>query len=121
MERIFHPYEEWEDYQYGLYRLPSTQDSAHQVDLSKSLLSMPTVFFNVALQMMQEWKIATAVNLSNRSRNRQAWIGQASCCFNHKASESQTKEAWWMLNQEQQAAANKVADEIIELWESHNA
>ena len=121
MIRIFHPYTEWEDFKHGLYRLPSCQDSPHQVELSKILLSTPTEFYNVALAMIQGWKVSADVNLSNRSRNRQAWIGQASCCFNHKSSEQQTKDAWWMLTEEQRMEANKIADEIIEIWELQNA
>ena len=117
VRKIYHPYPEWEDFKHGLYRLPCCQDSTHQVDLSKLLLSQPTVFYNVALLMVQEWMIAADVNLSNRSRNRQAWIGQAACCFNHKAAEHQTKEAWWLLTNGQQAQANEAADCVIEIWE----
>lgn len=117
MQRIFHHYSEWEDFKGGLYRLPSVQDSAHQVECSKILLSSPGTFYNVALQMVQEWVIAADVNLCNRSRNRQAWIGQASCCFNHKAAEHQTKEAWWLLDDKQRKEANEAADCVIEIWE----
>lgn len=120
MIRVFHPYENWEDFKHGMYRMPGTQDSTHSVVLSKGLLQCPAQFYLVAFQMIQDWTIAAETNLSNRSRNRQAWIGQASCCFNHNASESQTKEAWWMLTDEQRQAANDVADEIIAVWEKHH-
>mgnify|MGYP001327108776 CR=1 FL=1 len=117
MKRIYHHYNEWEDFKAGLYRLPCCHDSQHQVTLSKGLLSQPTIFYNTALQMIQEWGVASEVNLSNRGRNRQAWIGQATCCFSHKAAEHQTKEAWWMLDKDQQAKANEAADCVIEIWE----
>jgi hypothetical protein len=117
MEKVFHHYSEWEDFKHGLYRLPCVQDSQHQVLLSASLLGSPAAFYNVSLSMISEWGVSAEVNLSNRSRNRQAWIGQAACCFNHKAAEHQTKEAWWMLSKEQQQAANEAADCVIEIWE----
>ena len=118
MKRIFHAYEEWEDYKAGMYRLPCVQDSTTQVLESANLLASPAIFYAVALAMVSEWAISAAVNLSNRSRNRQAWLGQAACCFNHRAAEHQTKEAWHTLTREQQYAANKIADEIVVLWET---
>jgi len=121
MKRIFYPYNEWEDYKAGMYRLPSVQDSATQVQESVDLLASSSIFYGVALGMISDWSISAAVNLSNKSRNRQAWLGQASCCFSHKSSEHQTKEAWHLLTKEQQDSANQVADEIIAFWESCHA
>lgn len=115
--RIYHHHSLWEDYKAGLYRLPCCQDSNHQIELSKIILSHPNIFYNIALQMVQEWRFAAEANLSNRGRNRQAWIGQAACCFNHKAAEHQTKEAWWLLSKKQQNKANESADCVIDLWE----
>jgi hypothetical protein len=121
MNRVFHPYTEWECFKNGLYRLPSCQDSKHQIDFSVIILSQPVIFYKLALAMIQDWKVAAEVHLSNRSRNRQAWVGQATCCFSHKAAEHQTKKAWWLLTEEQRMLANKVADEIISIWEQLHA
>jgi hypothetical protein len=67
--------------------------------------------------MILSWPISANVNLSHTSRNRQAWIGQASCCFNHGANERSTKIAWRQLRIKQQIKANLTADKVIVQWE----
>ena len=66
-----------------------------------------------------KWKYAAEQNLSNTSRNRQAWLGQAACCFNHGCSESLTKKAWHQLNISDQNKANEIADKVIHEWEQY--
>lgn len=117
MKQLFHHHSQWEDAKAGLYRLPSVQDSLHQEELSVGLLASPAAFYAAGLAMIQDWPVSAEVNLSNRSRNRQAWVGQASCCFNHRASEQQTKQAWWRLSDKQRQQANETADCIINIWE----
>ena len=85
---------------------------------SKKLLISSGWFFQSASKMIQQWPKAAEVNLSNKSRNRQAWIGQATCCYMFGANEHQVKEAWHLLTEEEQSKANAIADEIIEIWES---
>lgn len=121
MTKVFANHELWEDSKSGLYDLPSVKDDPYQILMSAKLLSTPHEFFNVAMMMIDSWPVAAQVNLSNKSRNRQAWLGQASCCYDCGAREHQVKEAWHTLNNEQQKAANDVADEVIAIWEAHHA
>lgn len=121
MERTFRHHDLWEDSRSGLYDLPSTSDDPYHVLMSAKLLSTPHEFFNVAMTMIDTWPIAASVNLSNKSRNRQAWVGQASCCYDCGAKEHQVKEAWHTLTHEQQEEANAVADEVIDIWEAYRA
>jgi hypothetical protein len=67
------------------------------------------------------WKYSAEVNLSNRNRNRQAWLGQASCCLIVGAPEDLTKQAWHTLTAAEKIAANAVADEVIAAWERRYA
>ncbi len=121
MKREFSHYKHWEDFKAGMYGLPSVTDETATVELAAKLLKYPDGFFKVASEMINEWPVSALVNLSNRSRNRQAWIGQASCAFAFKSAEHQTKLAWHTLTIEQQDAANSVADELIEIWDSAHA
>ena len=84
---------------------------------ARNLLANPEQFNEVALKVIKEWKHASEVNLSNIARNRQAWIGQASCCYAFKIPDYITKYGWRMLTIEQQTKANQVADSVIEKWE----
>lgn len=121
MKQIFHHYEKWEDWKDGLYVLSVDDPNEVMVRRAARLLSDVDLFRESALKMIHRYPYAAEVNLSNRSRNRQAWIGQASCCFVCGASEDLTKEAWHRLSAAEQDAANMVADYVIAVWEDECA
>jgi hypothetical protein len=122
MTRIFHHHDVWEDARAGLYRLPSIMDEWIAQLNSRLLLRTPHAFFRIAMEMVDGWPKSSEANLSNRSRNRQAWIGQATCCFAFGAAEHQVKAAWHELTLQEQSDANHTADEVIVIWEiAHNA
>jgi hypothetical protein len=123
MIRIYHPYWKWEDYQHGLYNniedAFTEQETEFLANLAKDLLSDSEVFYFVASKVISEWKYAAEENLTNDSRNKQAWIGQASCCYALGVPEFVTKYGWHLMTPEQQDEANRVADNIIRIWEGH--
>ena len=123
MKRIYHPYWLWEDHKNGLYDITKTYTEIEEMDLSvkaKSLLSSPEWFMKIASKVIEEWKISAEVNLTNPSRNRQAWIGQASCCYAFRIPEHITKYGWRLMSPDQQKEANQVADQIIKKWEDNH-
>lgn len=117
MKQIFHHYEKWEDWKDGLYALSVSDSDETMVVRAARLLSDVDLFREAALKVIHQWPHAAEVNLSNRSRNRQAWLGQAACCFVCGATEDLTKEAWHRLSPAEQDAANMVADYVIAVWE----
>lgn len=122
MNRIFHPYYLWEDVTNGILNSNyNEQEEEIFTNKAKQLLCNTDEFYNVGLQMLREWKYSAEQNLSNRARNRQAWIGQASCCFACQVPEHITKYAWRLMTEEEQSRANSVADKIINLWEKEYA
>jgi hypothetical protein len=121
MKRIYVHHDMWEDAKSGMYDLPSSTDDVYQVFMSANLLSSAHDFYNASKEMISSWRISALVNLSNRGRNRQAWLGQATCCYCFGAKEHQVKEAWHTLSEKQQTTANTVADEVIGIWEAYNA
>lgn len=121
MKRIYHRYEKWEDFQHGMYNKTVNYNELEQenrVKLCISLLSDQDRFFSVANQILLDWPISTDVNISNVNRNRQAWIGQASCCYEFGVPEFITRWAWRMMDLEDQKKANNTANKIIKIWES---
>lgn len=121
IERAFYHYMLWEDWQNGLYRTDGTDDAMRLTQLSINLLGDPVAFESAARAVLERWPIATEVNLTNRAENRRAWMGRASCCLNHGAPEYATRPGWFMLTEQQQDAANAVADSLIEEWEKRYA
>jgi hypothetical protein len=117
MRRIYHHFERWEDWRDGLYRL-SVDSNADEIltDRAARLLADPDSL-SAMMHAVEEYKCSAEVNLSNKRRNRQAWLGQAACCFVCGAPESLTKSAWHRLSPAEQDAANAVADKVIAMWE----
>jgi hypothetical protein len=121
MIRLYHHYKHWEDFHAGLYNDPDISTQQSQIRIAESLLSDIIALREAMLRVLQEWKIASEVNLSNSSRNRRAWLGQSACCIEYGIPESLTKQAWHLLNEDQQKRANNIAEGVISIWEKENA
>jgi hypothetical protein len=116
IKQIFHHYSKWEDYKHGLYD-SSCDYFDEKLNLSCELLRNEDDFYRVATDCLSKWKFSAEQNLSDYSINYQAYIGQASCCFNHKAPFYVTIQAWWMLSDDQRSKANAVADKVFREWQ----
>lgn len=103
-------WDDWEDYKAGLYEKRALRASV--INQSAELLSDPDQFLEVGLEMVREWGNAATQNLVNLATGKQAWIGQASCCYAHGATADETKVAWGLLTNWKQIGANRVADSI---------
>ena len=119
MKRFYSHYSNWEDNKAGLYLTTLNITEKEQEELTKKcidLLSNQELFFDIGFQVLESWPISSDVNLSNPNRNRQAWLGQASCCFHLGVPEYITKYAWRMMDLYTQKEANKTADKLIKIW-----
>jgi len=116
MKQIHHPYYKWEDFKNGMYETVF-ENEEKLIQKAVELLSNSVEFYTICLFVVDEWKIATDVNLSNTSCNRKAWLGQAACCYKNRVPELLTREAWQRLSEEQRFNANVVAQKIIDKYE----
>lgn len=122
MKQIYHPYHLWEDTKNGILNKNFNEiETENLTQQARELLCDEKEFYFIAWNVITKWVYASEQHLSNEHRNRQAWIGQASCCYKYKIPEHITKYAWRLMTLEQQEKANKVADKIISLWEKQNA
>ena len=113
MKRIFHHFSKWEDTKNGILESNFNEKETEELTKkSKELLCNSEEFYKVALKVIKNWIYSSEQHLSNRSRNRQAWIGQASCCYKYKVPEHITKYAWRLMTKEEQDGANYIADGI---------
>jgi len=106
---------EMEDVENNMY---SNRLDKAQVEKSRLLLINPNKFNEVIDLVFKNWKTSTAVNLSNKSINRKAWLGQASCLFHCKSNEKETKTAWFQLTDDEKIKANNIAELKIKQFES---
>jgi hypothetical protein len=117
MQRIFHHYEKWEDYLNGMYDCLEITEDNKNIDLAITMLSDNNLFLNTCENVLINWPIATEVNLTNKSSNRKAWLGQASCSYHFKVPEMYTRIAWSKLTEQQQIEANNIAEFAIQYFE----
>ena len=116
MERIFHPYEAWEDYKCGMYdELKEGRET--RIIIAMHLLASPTLCEKFMREVVKRWKIACEQVLTNQSVNRRAWLGQAACCLYAGVREDETRSAWGQLTEEEQNKANEIAEKVIEDYE----
>jgi len=87
------------------------------IEKSFDLLSEADAFEEACRQVLKAWPYSTEHNLSARCMNRKAWIGWAACCVQHGSTEYTTRNAWRLLSNEQQEAANNAAQKVIKEWE----
>ena len=114
MTNLMAPWSEWEDYQAGMYlgRYEPAMTSE-----SVALLTSPDRFLETAREMVREWETAAVQNLCRMWTGRNAWIGQASCCYSHQATGLETRVAWGQMTNDQQRAANAVAVKVRNEYE----
>lgn len=117
MTQVFHHHSKWEDYRAGFYALVYGPQAEGAADAAK-LLADPDELYAAMSAVSREWPIAAEVNLTNPHTNRQAWLGQAACCFRLGVPEFVTKQGWWLLSDAEREAANAVADQVRAEWES---
>ena len=116
LNRKFYHYTLWEDFINGMYSSKSVSD--RNSDAATKLLSDTIQLESAMLAVIDKWPISSSVNLSYRGYNRQAWLGQAACCIWLGLTETETREGWAYLSDEQKDKANKVADHVIKVWEN---
>jgi hypothetical protein len=118
IERVYHHFETWEDFKWGMYDKTCFMDEQTMINDCMILLACPKWLWESMTFVSHNWGRAAEHNLTNSHRNRQAWLGQAACNMTHGAPEYLTKVAWNLLTKQKQDAANAVADDVINDWES---
>jgi hypothetical protein len=119
MKQIYHPYWLWEDYKAGMYNTPY---EIYEVNICNcvELLCNSILFYETMQKLVNDWKYASEVNLTNKSCNRRAWLGAAACCYKLNQEEVITRFAWNRISNKQQSKANDIANRIINDYELKN-
>tara|TARA_R110002020_G_scaffold13283_3_gene48089 strand:- start:3296 stop:3685 length:390 start_codon:yes stop_codon:yes gene_type:complete len=114
MNKIWHPYWLWEDFQNGMY----DDVCCHkQIEISFNCLTGAELFLLKGVEILKKWKFCCEENLSNIKINRKAWLGQAYCNFVGKSTERSTKKAWSLLSLQERNYANEIANLIVNEYE----
>lgn len=118
IEQAFYHYEQWEDYQSGMY---NQRNDPAAIQKAIECLSNPLACRKYMQKVVSEWKIATAQVLTNPESNGRAWLGQCACFMYGGCHDEETRKAWVLLTQQAQKTANSIADQVIYDWLSEYA
>lgn len=120
MERIYHPYNLWEDYQCGFYDNCSGSKKSEYISGILEMFNSEHLTQQYMQKVIDEWEYSCQHNLSNISLNRIAYIGQSACCIYCGAPSTVTMEAWSLLSKEIQDRSDKIANQILNNWLNKN-
>lgn len=119
-KRIFHTYDKWEAVEYGFYELRHPKYSKLQCEnLYIKLMSNEALFSSILDKVIKEWKYSCEHNLTNKSMNRIAWLGQAAMAYKYNVP-SIYSGGFNLLNADQQDIANQLALEALNKWLTSN-
>lgn len=115
-ERIFHPWDKWEHVAFGFFESKHKTMSEDQCKYRYKLFLQDISEFSEALEaVITEWKFACEHNLTNKSMNRIAWLGQAACAYKYNIP-SVMCGGFALLTEEEQQAANETALQYLNKW-----
>jgi Ni,Fe-hydrogenase I small subunit len=116
VERVYHPYNLWEDYKAGFYDNISSKEKDFKI---KKVLEMFNDYKKTEEYMRKViclWKYSCEHNLTNSSMNKIAYLGQAACCIYAGVPCDLTMRGWKLLSQEVRDRSDKIANKIIIEW-----
>lgn len=120
IKRIYHHYDKWEEHKFGMWRHVEPEEERKYLDWAIGFTANTDLYGHWMMMVIKEWPYSCEHNLSNKSINRQAWIGHAACALAKKCPEYIVRLAWWQLTEEQRTEANKRADvAIVTLEKNH--
>lgn len=114
MNRIFHPYWDWECYWAGMY-------ATHKVDNGEELYceflaDIPR--FSLAMaRVITSWPKSCEHFLTDPHINNIAWMGQSAMCI-ATGVPRRYRAGYMLLNNQQRKDANNMAAKYIELWKA---
>jgi len=121
LERQFFHYEALEEWKNGMWAIARGAKRNQYRDAAADLMRCPAEFKEAMLQAVSDWPNSCLHNLSAEAVNRLAWLGHADCCIATGSPEECTRLGWHTLNKREQDEANRVAQEVLDVWVERNA
>lgn len=114
--RIFHVYEKWEAINYDWFALKHKTMTKVQCEWKyKELMTNLDEFEDVLINVINEWKYSCEHNLTNKSLNRVAWLGQAAMAYKYKIPNIYSS-GWQLLSEDEQNNADLIAFNVLNIW-----
>ena len=114
--RIFHTFDKWEAVEYDFFATNHKTWTKTQCEWTyKTFMVDLNEFEDVLLKVINEWPNSCEHNLTNKSLNRIAWLGQAAMAYKFKIP-SIYSSGFQLLSPEEQTNANFVAWNVLNIW-----
>lgn len=117
-ERIYHHYGDLEEYHNGMWRIVRGDDRKGFILAAADLMRDAPRFKACMMRSLEEWPNSCEHNLTAENVNRIAWLGHAGCCIGVNSPEEATRAGWHTLTKAEQDEANRVAAEVLEVWDT---
>ena len=121
INRIYHPWDLWEDHKNGFYDNISGKNKKDMINKVVEVFTNSELTEKLMTKVVKEWKYSCEHNLTNYQMNRVAWLGQAACCIFAGIPCTITMEAWSLVEKDKRDIADSIAEKIIKEWEVKNA
>lgn len=114
--RIFHTADKWEATKAGFFATTVKGKTKDECEAEYcAFLGSPSEFRAGMEKVFSDWPNSCEHNLTNRSMNRIAWLGQAAACV-ARGLPSTYRAGFSQLSAEQQGAANQLALACLNEW-----
>lgn len=117
-QEIWHPFDQLEEA--GSAMWGNVNHRATWLQLAQTFTGNADLYGEWMLRVVESWPNSCEHNLS-KGGDKRPWIGHAAVALAINCPEDIVRAAWGGLSQAQQDAANKKAEEAIEIWRSKNA
>lgn len=121
MQRVWHRYETWEDYCFGMYSSFTPDEKSEMKQKAIALMRDTEAFYLSMLRAVYEWPISSEHNLTAVGSNRRSWVGQAALAIQLGCPEDITRQCWSEITNKERRLANCAADKVIQQWENQYA
>jgi len=117
-EEVWYPFDQLEEYDSAMWK--NVNQRTTWLQLAQVFTGNAELYGEWMLRVVESWPKSCQHNLS-KSGDKRPWIGHAAVAIAINCPEDIVRAAWANLTQTQQDAANKKAEEAIEIWRKKNA
>ncbi len=117
-EEIWYPFDQLEEADSAMWG--NVNHRTTWLQLAQIFTGNAELYGDWMLRVLEAWPKSCQHNLT-KGGDKRPWIGHAAAALAINCPEDIVRAAWGSLSQEQQDAANKKAEEAIEIWRAKNA